>query len=88
MKTSIKRLYKLFHGRKVDDEFTIDIEPLDKMFLIGEVVAVEYKACKHDDEHEFIYRHRFKKGDFLLANNTVLLIVGENLKIKKEGIIN
>lgn len=85
---NIKRLYKKFHGRSSDEDFTLNIEDINKMFLIGEVVAIEYKAMKHADKQEFIYRHKFKKGDLLLANNSVLLIVGENLQIKKEGIIN
>lgn len=83
-----RKLFKEFHGRKSDDDFTIDIEDVSEMFLIGEAVAIEYRAKKHDDKQYYTYRHKFKKGDLVLANNTVLLITGRNLKIKAEGIIN
>lgn len=83
-----EKLYKSFHGKEAKEEYTIDLNDFDCLVELGEAIAIEYEAQKHEDKSKNIYRHEFKKGAKLLSNGKQLLIYGDRIKVTERGIIN
>ncbi len=83
-----EKLYNKFHGKEADAEYEIEIDDFDVLVELGDAIAIEYEAKKHDDKSKQIYRHKFKKGAKLLSNGKQLLIYGEKITVTERGIIN
>jgi hypothetical protein len=79
------KLHKDFFGREAASEFEIDLGEFKELTQLGKVHAIEYKARKHKDKQQQIYRHTFKCNPLLLSNGKDIIIYGK-FKITERGI--
>lgn len=88
----LERSYERFHGRGVRYARSVRFDPPKGFVVLGEAVAVEYRCDKYNgggDGRKAVYRHSFKRGAILAADQDMkgrLYILGSGIKVKEAGI--
>lgn len=85
--TDATKKFKEFYGRESTKKMTVEIGDFESVTELGEALAIEYKARKHDDDKEYGYRHEFSKGAKLFYNGNVLIIYNPKMTVTERGIV-
>jgi hypothetical protein len=90
--SDLRRQYEKFHGREPRRSRTVNFEVPKGLVVLGDAVAIEYRCNKRNgggDGTQAVYRHRFEKGDLLVADMRMkkqLYIIGPRLIVTSAGI--